>query len=104
MSTVAEAGLPALDRAAALIAVAPASWRWDVVGPVSVDGDALYAKLPTSTDGYEPWYFGLSRRQVGGTWNSPRIRCAPSATSSARAAEPPPPQPKHPHDVTAKYS
>ncbi|NKY30156.1 hypothetical protein [Nocardia gamkensis] len=63
-----EAGLAAFDRAAALIAVAPASWRWDVVGPVSVDGDVLSAKLLTSTEGYEPWYFDLSWRQVGGTW------------------------------------
>ncbi|MBF6204449.1 hypothetical protein IU483_09985 [Streptomyces gardneri] len=63
-----EAGLPAFDRAAALIAVAPASRRWDVVGPVSVDGDVLYAELLTSTDGYEPWYFDLPWRQVGGSW------------------------------------
>ncbi|MFD0365993.1 hypothetical protein ACFQZZ_31525 [Nocardia sp. GCM10030253] len=63
-----EAGLPAFDRAAALIAIAPASWRWDVVGPVSVDGDVLYAKLLTSTAGYEPWTFDVSWRQVNGTW------------------------------------
>ncbi|WP_069161984.1 hypothetical protein [Nocardia altamirensis] len=63
-----EAGLGAFDRAAALIAIAPASWRWDVVGPVTVDGDLVNARLLTSTDGYEPWYFELSWRQVGGTW------------------------------------
>ncbi|GAA5082354.1 hypothetical protein [Nocardia iowensis] len=63
-----EAGLAAFDRAAALIAIAPPSWRWDVVGPVTVDGDLLNARLLTSTEGYEPWYFDLSWRQVGGTW------------------------------------
>ncbi|WP_280240973.1 hypothetical protein [Nocardia abscessus] len=67
-----EAGLPAFDRAAALISVAPASWRWDVVGPVSVDGDVVYAKLLTSTEGYEPWYFDMSWRQVDGTWKLTR--------------------------------
>ncbi|MET7768735.1 hypothetical protein [Nocardia sp. NPDC005366] len=63
-----EAGLPAFDRAATLIAIAPAGWRWDVVGPVTSDGDLVYAQLLTATDGYEPWYFDLSWRQVGGTW------------------------------------
>lgn len=62
-----EAGLPAFDRAAALIAIAPASWRWDVVN-VSDGGDTVYAQLLTATDGYDPWYFDLSWRQVGGTW------------------------------------
>ncbi|MEV6427921.1 hypothetical protein [Nocardia sp. NPDC051463] len=62
------AGLPAFDRAAALIAIAPASWRWDVTGPVSVNGDVLSAKLSTSTPGYEPWTFDMSWRQVDGSW------------------------------------
>ncbi|WP_054815851.1 hypothetical protein [Nocardia arizonensis] len=62
-----EAGLPAFDRAAALIAIAPASWRWDVVN-VSDGGDTIYAQLLTATDGYDPWYFDLSWRRVGGTW------------------------------------
>ncbi|MFI7671170.1 hypothetical protein [Nocardia sp. NPDC049526] len=63
-----EAGLPAFDRAATLIAIAPPSWRWDIVGPVSVDGDLLNAKLFTSTDGYEPWTFDLSWKLIGGSW------------------------------------
>lgn len=63
-----EAGLPAFDRAAALIAIAPPSWRYDVVGPVTVDGDTLNATIFTATDGYEPWTFPVSWRNVGGTW------------------------------------
>ncbi|MET8648632.1 MULTISPECIES: hypothetical protein [Nocardia] len=63
-----EAGLPAFDRAATLIAIAPASWHWDVVGPITNDGDVVYARLLTATDGYDPWYFDFSWRQIGGTW------------------------------------
>ncbi|MEU2257142.1 hypothetical protein [Nocardia xishanensis] len=67
-----EAGLPAFDAASALIAIAPASWRWDVVGPVSVNGDTLSAVLYTATDGYEPWTFDLTWKQIDGTWKLSR--------------------------------
>lgn len=67
-----EAGLPVFDTAAALIAIAPPSWRWNVVGPVTVNGDTAYATLTTSTDGYDPWNFDLSWKQIGGTWKLSR--------------------------------
>ncbi|MEV6391624.1 hypothetical protein [Nocardia xishanensis] len=63
-----EAGLPAFDTAASLIAIAPPSWRWDIVGPVSVNGDTLSAVLYTATDGYEPWTFDMTWKQIDGTW------------------------------------
>ncbi|WP_280400611.1 hypothetical protein [Nocardia carnea] len=63
-----EAGLRAFDAAAALIAIAPPSWRWDIPGPVTVTGDTAAAGLVTTTEGYEPWTFDLTWKQIGGTW------------------------------------
>ncbi|RJO72042.1 hypothetical protein D5S18_22950 [Nocardia panacis] len=67
-----EAGLPAFDRAAALIAIAPSSWRWDITGPVTADGDRLNATLYTATDGYDPWTFDMSWKRIDGTWKLSR--------------------------------
>ncbi|MCP2289378.1 hypothetical protein ACFYT3_19935 [Nocardia amikacinitolerans] len=67
-----EAGLPTFDTAATLIAIAPPSWRWDITGPVTVNGDTLSAVLYTATDGYEPWTFDLTWKQIDGTWKLSR--------------------------------
>lgn len=66
-----EAGLATFDTAAALISVAPSSWRYQVVNP-SVQGDMIYAQLLTATDGYEPWYFDVSWKNIDGTWKLTR--------------------------------
>ncbi|WP_028479361.1 hypothetical protein [Nocardia sp. CNY236] len=66
------AGLPAFDAAATLIAIAPASWRWSVTGPVVVNGNTAAATLVTSTDGYDPWTFDLTWKQIDGSWKLSR--------------------------------
>ncbi|WP_328395744.1 hypothetical protein [Nocardia sp. NBC_00416] len=67
-----EAGLTAFDAAAGLIAIAPPSWRWDIAGPVVVNGDTAAAGLVTTTEGYEPWTFDLTWKQIEGTWKLSR--------------------------------
>ncbi|WP_068273909.1 hypothetical protein [Aldersonia kunmingensis] len=62
-----EADLPAFDRAGALIAIAPASWHFDVVGATE-NGDTINATLLTSTAGYEPWPFPVSWKLINGQW------------------------------------
>ncbi|RMI28377.1 hypothetical protein [Nocardia stercoris] len=62
------AGLATFDRAAALIAIAPASWRWDVVNVAYPSDDLVTAQLLTATDGYEPWYFDLAWTDADGSW------------------------------------
>lgn len=66
------AGLGVFDTAATLIAIAPPSWRWDITGPVTVNGDTLSAVLYTATEGYEPWTFDLTWKQIDGTWKLSR--------------------------------
>ncbi|MBL1077229.1 hypothetical protein JK358_22780 [Nocardia sp. 2] len=67
-----ESGLPAFDRAAMLISIAPASWRWDVTGPVTQNGDVTSAVLYTATDGYEPWTFDVTWKLIDGKWKFSR--------------------------------
>lgn len=67
-----EAGLPLVDQVGTVMAAAPPSFRWEVQGPVAVDGDRLTAGLQTSIDGYEPWHFQLSWKQIDGTWKLTR--------------------------------
>ncbi|MBF6286127.1 hypothetical protein [Nocardia cyriacigeorgica] len=62
-----EAALPTFDRASALMAMAP-TFRWDVTGPVTENGDTLTATLFTSAEGYEPWTFPMSWKLIDGTW------------------------------------
>ncbi|MFR9752296.1 hypothetical protein ACL02S_14840 [Nocardia sp. 004] len=66
------AGLPVFDTAATLISLAPASWRWYVSGPVTVSGNTASATLVTATDGYDPWTFPLTWKQIDGTWKLSR--------------------------------
>ncbi|MFG1794468.1 hypothetical protein [Nocardia sp. NPDC049149] len=63
-----EAGLPVFDRAVELMSIAPASLRWDIVDPVAVSNNQLNAKLRITTEGYEPWVYDVSWRQIDGTW------------------------------------
>lgn len=67
-----EAGLPLLDQVGGAMAAAPPSFRWNVVGPVTENGDTLGAQLQTAVDGFEPFYFDLSWRQIDGTWKLTR--------------------------------
>ncbi|MBF6327588.1 hypothetical protein [Nocardia transvalensis] len=67
-----EAGLPLVDQVGTVMAAAPPSFRWELQGPVNVDGDLLTAGLQTSIDGYEPWHFQLSWKQIDGTWKLTR--------------------------------
>lgn len=67
-----EAGLPAFDRAAVLISLAPADWHWDVVGPVNYTDNVITAVLYTATSGYEPWTFSATWKKIDGTWKFSR--------------------------------
>ncbi|RDI64575.1 hypothetical protein [Nocardia pseudobrasiliensis] len=67
-----EAGLPLVDQVGTVMAATPPSFRWELQGPVDVQGDTLTAGLQTSVDGYEPWHFQLTWRQIDGTWKLTR--------------------------------
>lgn len=67
-----EAGLPLADQIAGAMAAAPPSFRWSVLGPVTVNGDILNAQLQTAVDGYDPFYFNLTWKQIDGTWKLTR--------------------------------
>ncbi|MEU0504034.1 hypothetical protein [Nocardia sp. NPDC005998] len=67
-----EAGLGLVDQIGTVMAAAPSSFRWDVLGPVNVSGDLLNAQLTTAIDGWDPWYFDLSWKQIDGTWKLTR--------------------------------
>ncbi|MEU2034701.1 hypothetical protein [Nocardia amamiensis] len=67
-----EAGLPLLDQVGAAMASAPPSFRWTILGPVSVNGNVLSAQLQTAVDGFDPFYFTLTWKQIGGTWKLTR--------------------------------
>lgn len=54
------------------MAAAPPSFRWTILGPVSVNGDTLSAKLQTAVDGFDPFQFNLTWRQLDGTWKLTR--------------------------------
>ncbi|WP_328409179.1 hypothetical protein [Nocardia sp. NBC_00403] len=66
------AGLPLLDQVGGAMAAAPPSFRWTILGPVSVNGDTLSAKLQTAVDGFDPFQFNLTWRQLDGTWKLTR--------------------------------
>ncbi|WP_433195630.1 hypothetical protein ACQP1G_41935 [Nocardia sp. CA-107356] len=67
-----EAGLGLVDQIGTVMAAAPSSFHWDVLGPVNVSGDLLTAQLTTSIDGWDPWYFDISWKQIDGTWKLTR--------------------------------
>ncbi|MEC3955101.1 hypothetical protein VMT65_18815 [Nocardia sp. CDC153] len=67
-----EAGLPLIDQVGTVIAAAPPSFKWAVQGPVNVAGDTMTAGLQTSIEGYEPWNFTLTWREIDGTWKLTR--------------------------------
>ncbi|MEC3913373.1 hypothetical protein [Nocardia sp. CDC160] len=67
-----EAGLPLIDQVGTVIAAAPPSFKWAVQGPVNVSGDTMTAGLQTSIEGYEPWNFTLTWREIDGTWKLTR--------------------------------
>ncbi|MFX0580645.1 hypothetical protein [Nocardia nepalensis] len=67
-----EAGLGLVDQVGTVMAAAPSSFRWDILGPVNVSGDLLTAQLTTSIDGWDPWYFDLSWKQIDGIWKLTR--------------------------------
>lgn len=66
------AGLPLVDQVAAAMDAAPPSFRWSILGPVTVNGDVLSAQLQTAVDGYDPFYYTLTWRQIDGTWKLTR--------------------------------
>ncbi|MFI5777102.1 hypothetical protein [Nocardia sp. NPDC051570] len=67
-----EAGLSLVDQVGTVMAATPPSFRWELQGPVNVSGDTLTATLQTSVDGWEPWHFTLTWRQIDGTWKLTR--------------------------------
>ncbi|MBJ8338702.1 hypothetical protein JGU71_07375 [Antrihabitans sp. YC3-6] len=67
-----EAGLGQVDTVAGLLAAAPPSFRWDITGPVNVNGDTATATLFTATDGYDPWTTQLTWREIDGQWKLSR--------------------------------
>ncbi|MEV2218831.1 hypothetical protein AB0E01_03000 [Nocardia vinacea] len=67
-----EAGLSLVDQVGTVMASAPPSFRWNVIGPLNVSGDLLTAQLTTAIDGWDPWYFDLSWKQIDGTWKLTR--------------------------------
>ncbi|WP_405167295.1 hypothetical protein OG203_20745 [Nocardia sp. NBC_01499] len=67
-----ESGLSLVDQVGTVMASAPSSFRWDLLGPVNVSGDRLTAQLTTSVDGWDPWFFELSWKQIDGTWKLTR--------------------------------
>ncbi|WP_329415540.1 hypothetical protein OG563_22660 [Nocardia vinacea] len=67
-----EAGLSLADQVGSVMASAPPSFRWNVLGPVNVSGDLLTAQLTTAIDGWDPWYFDLSWKQIDGEWKLTR--------------------------------
>ncbi|BAW04204.1 hypothetical protein [Nocardia seriolae] len=67
-----EAGLPLIDQVGTVIAAAPPSFKWSVLGPVNVSGDTLTAGLQTSIDGFDPWNWTLTWREIDGTWKLTR--------------------------------
>ncbi|MFE3188796.1 hypothetical protein ACFXHA_07275 [Nocardia sp. NPDC059240] len=67
-----EAGMALIDQVGSVIAAAPPSFKWSVQGPVNVSGDTLTAGLQTSIDGFDPWNFTLTWRDIDGTWKLTR--------------------------------
>ncbi|MVU79033.1 hypothetical protein GPX89_17485 [Nocardia sp. ET3-3] len=67
-----EAGLPLIDQVGTVIAAAPPSFKWSVLGPVNVSGDTMTAGLQTSVDGFDPWNWTLTWRDIDGTWKLTR--------------------------------
>ncbi|MFQ6398380.1 hypothetical protein ACLMAJ_33685 [Nocardia sp. KC 131] len=67
-----DAGIGLVNQVGTVMAAAPPSFRWDVLGPVSVSGNQLTAQLKTSIDGYDPWFFEISWKQIDGTWKLTR--------------------------------
>ncbi|MFI9506261.1 hypothetical protein [Nocardia sp. NPDC052566] len=67
-----EAGIGLVDQVGTVMAAAPPSFKWNIVGPVNVSGDTLTAQLTTSVDGWDPWFFDVSWKQIDGTWKLTR--------------------------------
>ncbi|WP_433661673.1 hypothetical protein ACQPW1_05545 [Nocardia sp. CA-128927] len=67
-----EAGLPLVDQVGTAMAATPPSFRWNILGPVTVNGDILGATLETAVDGYDPFHFDLTWKNIDGTWKLTR--------------------------------
>ncbi|WP_040804353.1 hypothetical protein [Nocardia concava] len=67
-----EAGLPLIDQVATVVAAAPPSFKYTVLGPVNVSGDTLSTGFQTSIDGFDPWNWTLTWRDIDGTWKLTR--------------------------------
>ncbi|WP_246180778.1 hypothetical protein [Nocardia ninae] len=67
-----EAGLPLADQVGTAMAATPPSFRWNILGPVTVNGDILGATLQTAVDGYDPFHFDLTWKNIDGTWKLTR--------------------------------
>ncbi|MEV6771192.1 hypothetical protein AB0N05_21490 [Nocardia sp. NPDC051030] len=67
-----EAGLPLIDQAAGVMAAAPPSFKWTILGPVTENGDTLSATLQTSVDGFDPFTFPITWKLVDGDWKLSR--------------------------------
>ncbi|WP_378737093.1 hypothetical protein [Nocardia brasiliensis] len=67
-----EAGLPLIDQVGTAMAATPPSFRWTILGPVTVNGDILTATLQTAVDGYDPFHFQLTWKNIDGMWKLTR--------------------------------
>lgn len=75
-----EAGLPLFDRLGGLLAIAPASFRWDITNPRHDGGDITIATLYTKTDGYDPFTTDAEFKFIDGRWKlSQQGQCSVAA-------------------------